>query len=74
MEWQHADLVILQNMVGRGEVDEDLQNETAEECSKFGPVIQCVVDESNDEKTVETDAVRIFIEFENVPTAIKGEC
>ena len=60
-------------MVGRGEVDNDLQSETAEECSNFGPVIQCVVDESKESSTNETDAVRIFVEFENEPTAVRGE-
>eukprot|EP01138_Halocafeteria_seosinensis_P000542 gb/GECG01000556.1/.p1 GENE.gb/GECG01000556.1/~~gb/GECG01000556.1/.p1 ORF type:complete len:477 (+),score=83.25 gb/GECG01000556.1/:1-1431(+) len=65
-------IVLLQNMVGRGEVDKDLQSETAEECSNFGPVIQCVVDESKDSSTRESDAVRIFVEFENEPTAVRG--
>lgn len=32
-------------MVGPGEVDPDLQAETAEECHKFGPVKQCVIHE-----------------------------
>ena len=33
----------LQNMVGPGEVDEDLQPETTEECSKYGDVANCLV-------------------------------
>ena len=32
-------------MVGPGEVDADLQPETAEECKKFGAVVTCVVHE-----------------------------
>ena len=32
-----------QNMVGPGEVDEDLQPETTEECSKYGEVSNCLV-------------------------------
>jgi len=30
-------------MVGPGEVDDSLQEETAEECAKFGKVLQCVI-------------------------------
>lgn len=30
-------------MVGRGEVDEDLEAETKEECEKYGKVIKCVI-------------------------------
>lgn len=30
-------------MVGPGEVDEELEPETAEECSKYGKVIKCVI-------------------------------
>ena len=32
-----------QNMVGPGEVDEDLQPEVTEECSKYGDVANCLV-------------------------------
>ncbi len=30
-------------MVGRGEVDEDLEAETKEECEKYGKVTKCVI-------------------------------
>lgn len=30
-------------MVGPGEVDEDLEPETAEECTKYGEVEKCVI-------------------------------
>jgi hypothetical protein len=33
-------------MVGPGEVDDDLQPEVAEECSKYGRVIKCLVFEA----------------------------
>lgn len=33
----------VKNMVGRGEVDEDLEAETKEECEKYGKVIKCVI-------------------------------
>jgi len=30
-------------MVGPGEVDEDLEGETFEECGKYGKVIKCII-------------------------------
>ncbi|KAI2665306.1 Splicing factor 45 [Labeo rohita] len=36
-------VVLLRNMVGRGEVDEDLEAETKEECEKYGKVVKCVI-------------------------------
>ncbi|KAJ3410964.1 Splicing factor 45 [Chytridiales sp. JEL 0842] len=40
-------VVMFQNMVGPGEVDDDLEEETASECSKFGPVERCVIYEGD---------------------------
>ena len=37
--------VLSQNMVPPGDVDDDLKDETAEECSKFGEVKQVLVHE-----------------------------
>uniref|UniRef100_A0A2K5DJT6 RNA recognition motif domain-containing protein n=1 Tax=Aotus nancymaae TaxID=37293 RepID=A0A2K5DJT6_AOTNA len=36
-------VVLLRNMVGAGEVDEDLEVETKEECEKYGKVGKCVI-------------------------------
>ncbi|XP_048864909.1 splicing factor 45-like [Brienomyrus brachyistius] len=63
-------VVILRNMVGRGEVDEDLEEETKEECEKYGKVIKCVIFEISD--VSDDEAVRIFLEFERVESAIKA--
>ena len=38
-----SDVFFFQNMVGPGEVDDDLEPETAEECSKYGKVVKCVI-------------------------------
>ena len=38
-----AKVVLLRNMVGAGEVDEDLEVETKEECEKYGKVGKCVI-------------------------------
>ena len=39
----HDVLYSPQNMVGPGEVDDDLQPEVTEECSKYGEVVKCLV-------------------------------
>ncbi|XP_056311465.1 splicing factor 45 isoform X1 [Danio aesculapii] len=63
-------VVLLRNMVGRGEVDEDLEAETKEECEKYGKVIRCVIFEISG--VTDDEAVRIFLEFERVESAIKA--
>lgn len=62
-----------QNMVGPGEVDEDLESETAEECTKFGPVVRCKIYEENNPMVPPEKAVRIFVHFTHLDGAIKGE-
>lgn len=63
-------VVLLRNMVGRGEVDEDLEGETKEECEKYGKVVKCVIFEIAE--VSDDEAVRIFLEFERVESAIKA--
>ncbi|XP_070710183.1 splicing factor 45 isoform X4 [Pempheris klunzingeri] len=63
-------VVLLRNMVGPGEVDEDLEGETKEECEKYGKVVKCVIFEIAD--VMDDEAVRIFLEFERVESAIKA--
>ncbi|XP_063432260.1 splicing factor 45-like isoform X6 [Mytilus trossulus] len=65
-----AKVILLRNMVGPGEVDEDLEPETAEECGKYGKVIKCVIFEIPG--VIEEESVRIFIEFDKVDAAIKA--
>lgn len=36
-------VILLTNMVGPGEVDDILQEETADECSKYGKVERCLI-------------------------------
>nr|CAB3265467.1 splicing factor 45-like [Phallusia mammillata] len=63
-------VICLRNMVGPGEVDDDLEGETSEECSKYGTVNKCIIFEMhgvNDE-----EAIRIFIEFDRMEAAIKA--
>ncbi|XP_033744632.1 splicing factor 45-like [Pecten maximus] len=63
-------VILLRNMVAPGDVDEELEQETSEECSKYGRVIKCVIFEIPG--GVEEEAVRIFLEFERVDAAIKA--
>ncbi|XP_070192224.1 splicing factor 45-like isoform X3 [Littorina saxatilis] len=63
-------VIMLTNMVGPGEVDEELEPETAEECTKYGKVTKVVIYEVPD--VVEEEAVRIFIEFDRMESAIKA--
>ncbi|GCB62617.1 hypothetical protein scyTo_0007261 [Scyliorhinus torazame] len=63
-------VVLLRNMVGAGEVDDDLEGETKEECEKYGKVSKCVIFEIPG--APDDEAVRIFVEFERVESAIKA--
>ncbi|CAG0918580.1 unnamed protein product [Notodromas monacha] len=57
-------VVILRNMVGPEDVDDSLQDEISEECSKFGSVSHVII--YNERQGEEEDAeviVKIFVEF-----------
>ncbi|KAG6966048.1 hypothetical protein JG688_00006958, partial [Phytophthora aleatoria] len=65
-------VVLLQNMVGPGEVDDELQEEVKGECSeKYGPVTKCMIYEVTGRVSPE-EAVRIFVQFRNAGDATKG--
>lgn len=64
-------VVLLRNMVGPGEVDDELEPEVKEEChTKYGEVISVVIHEIQDQPPEET--VRIFVEFKRIESAIKA--
>ncbi|KAJ3175005.1 Splicing factor 45 [Geranomyces variabilis] len=65
-------VVLLKNMVGSDGVDEDLQQETADECKRFGAVQQCVVYEVP-YQAPDHEAVRIFVAFSAVASARKAQ-
>ena len=65
-------VVLMTNMVGPGEVDEELEPEVKEECSKYGEVIKCVIYEVPSSIAKPDEAVRIFIEFTRIESAIKA--
>lgn len=65
-------VVLLKNMVSADEVDEDLQEEVQEECSKFGEVERVII--YNEKQSEDDDAeilVKIFVEFKD-PRSAKG--
>lgn len=63
-------VLCLRNMVGPGEVDNELQDETSEECTKYGQVVKCIIYEMHG--VSDDEAIRIFIEFDRLESAIKG--
>mmetsp|Transcript_1976 Transcript_1976/g.5462 ORF Transcript_1976/g.5462 Transcript_1976/m.5462 type:complete len:434 (-) Transcript_1976:16-1317(-) len=67
-----SSVILLSNMVGRGQVDPELQSETAQECSKYGPVESCKIVEVADPSVSDTHAVRIFVKFGRHESAEKA--
>ncbi|KAL6546319.1 hypothetical protein OROMI_022040 [Orobanche minor] len=65
-------VVLLRNMVGPGEVDDDLEGEVAEECAKFGTVTRVLIFEITEPNFPHEEAVRIFIQFERSEQATKA--
>ncbi|VEN51697.1 unnamed protein product [Callosobruchus maculatus] len=64
-------VVLLKNMVGPGEVDDDLEPEVKDECNtKYGPVASVIIHEIPTDNHEE--AVRIFVEFLRIESAIKA--
>ena len=58
-------------MVGPGEVDEDLEPEVKDECNtKYGDVARVIIHEVREAPAEE--AVRIFVEFKRIESAIKA--
>ncbi|EEB15661.1 Splicing factor, putative [Pediculus humanus corporis] len=64
-------VVLLRNMVGPGEVDDDLEPEVKDECNtKYGEVIKVLIFEMPD--APQDEAIRIFVEFKRIESAIKA--
>ncbi|XP_071566759.1 splicing factor 45 [Temnothorax nylanderi] len=64
-------VVLLRNMVGPGEVDDDLEPEVKDECNtKYGDVARVIIHEVIEASPEE--AVRIFVEFKRIESAIKA--
>lgn len=64
-------IVLLRNMVGPGDVDDELEPEVKDECNtKYGDVITVVINEIPN--VVPEETVRIFVEFKRMESAIKA--
>ncbi|XP_073823824.1 splicing factor 45 [Musca autumnalis] len=64
-------VVLLRNMVGPGDVDDELEPEVKDECNtKYGEVVKVLIHESFG--TSPEDAVKIFVEFKRMESAIKA--
>lgn len=69
---ESSKVILLRNMVGPGEVDEDLESETAEECTKYGPVVRCKIYEEKNPMVPSDKSVRIFVQFTTLDSALKA--
>lgn len=65
-------VVLLRNMVGPGEVDDDLEGEVASECAKYGTVTRVLIFEITEPNFPTDEAVRIFVQFEREGEATKA--
>uniref|UniRef100_H3HEF3 RRM domain-containing protein n=1 Tax=Phytophthora ramorum TaxID=164328 RepID=H3HEF3_PHYRM len=69
--WMRKKMFVF-NMVGPGEVDDELQDEVKGECAEtYGPVTKCMIYEVA-ERVPPEEAVRIFVQFRNAGDATKG--
>lgn len=57
-------VLLLRNMVGPGEVDDELEDEVASECAKYGTVTRVLIFEITEPNFPVDEAVRIFVQFE----------
>ncbi|KAJ2773957.1 hypothetical protein IWQ57_001048 [Coemansia nantahalensis] len=65
--------VVLTNMVDA--IDEDLERETADECSAFGTVVRCVAVEADDAdgRLPPRERVRVVVEFADLDAAVRAQ-
>ncbi|XP_037810615.1 poly(U)-binding-splicing factor half pint isoform X1 [Lucilia sericata] len=77
MRPQESRVIILRNMVGPEDVDETLQEEIQEECTKFGSVSRVIIfNEKQTENEDDDEAeiiVKIFVEFTTNTEATRGK-
>ncbi|XP_051223241.1 DNA-damage-repair/toleration protein 111 [Lolium perenne] len=65
-------VVLLRNMIGPGEVDDELEDEVASECSKYGTVLRVLIFEITQANFPVDEAVRIFVLFERTEESTKA--
>ncbi|CAK7324432.1 unnamed protein product [Dovyalis caffra] len=65
-------VMLLRNMVGPGEVDDELEDEVGSECSKYGTVTRVLIFEITEPNFPREEAVRIFVQFERSEETTKA--
>ncbi|OMO73871.1 hypothetical protein COLO4_26828 [Corchorus olitorius] len=65
-------VLLLRNMVGPGEVDDELEDEVGSECAKYGTVTRVLIFEITEPNFPAEEAVRIFIQFERSEETTKA--
>ncbi|PPR81082.1 hypothetical protein GOBAR_AA39634 [Gossypium barbadense] len=65
-------VLLLRNMVGPGEVDDELEDEVGSECAKYGTVTRVLIFEITEPNFPADEAVRIFIQFERSEETTKA--
>ncbi|KHN20503.1 DNA-damage-repair/toleration protein DRT111, chloroplastic [Glycine soja] len=65
-------VLLLRNMVGPGEVDDELEDEVGSECAKYGTVTRVLIFEITEPNFPVHEAVRIFVQFERSEETTKA--
>lgn len=65
-------VLLLRNMVGPGEVDDELEDEVGSECAKYGTVTRVLIFEITEQNFPVDEAVRIFVQFERPEETTKA--
>ncbi|KAJ0080753.1 hypothetical protein Patl1_11310 [Pistacia atlantica] len=65
-------VLMLRNMVGPGEVDDELEEEVGSECAKYGTVTRVLIFEITEPNFPVDEAVRIFVQFERSEETTKA--
>lgn len=59
---------MLRNMVGPEDLDDDLQNEVEDECSRYGKVVRVIIYQEKQGEELDAEViVKIFVEFTSQP-------
>ncbi len=62
-----ARVIVMEELVNAGEIDEYLRDEVKKECEVYGSVINCIIHLEQS-----TQRVRVFVEFSSIEEALKA--
>lgn len=69
---ENSRVILLKNLVSRGEIDDYLYQEVKDECSKYGRVLSIYIYEVEDGRVSDDEAVRIFVQFASSESAARA--